>query len=118
MLFDFKIIDVNERMSSGTSLQGYITEDYSTLIEVFGEPTYTDPSGDGKVNTEWELEFVVQEKGEEDTETVLATIYDWKESSAEVAKMTPNYRWHVGGMSRDAVDVVTQRISDHFGGKN
>ena len=114
MLFDFKIIDVNHRESSGTSLQGYITENYSTLVEVFGEPTYTDPSGDNKVHTEWELEFVVQEKGEEDTETVLATIYDWKEPNADVARQTLGYRWHVGGNSRDAVDVITQRIADHF----
>ena len=116
MLFDFKIIDVNERMISGTSLQGYVTENYSTLVEVFGEPTYTDASGDGKVHTEWELEFVVQEKGEEDTQVVLATIYDWKESSADVARQSLSYRWHIGGNSNDAVDVVKQAIKERFNG--
>ena len=66
MLGNFKIIDVNERMANGTSLVGYITEDYSTLVEVFGPPHFDQPSGDGKVHTEWNLEFTVQEDGEED----------------------------------------------------
>jgi len=32
---DYKIIDVNERDPSGTSLKGYIQEDYSTLVQAF-----------------------------------------------------------------------------------
>jgi hypothetical protein len=115
MLGNFKIIDVNERMSNGTSLVGYITEDYSTLVEVFGPPHYDQPSGDGKVHTEWNLEFTVQEDGEEDTDTVIATIYDWKEESAQVSRTTPKYQWHVGGHNKfDALECITQRITDHF----
>lgn len=115
MLSNFKIIDVNERETSGTSYVGYITEDYSTLVEVFGPPTYSQPSGDDKVHTEWSLEFTVQEDGEEDTETVIATIYDWKEPNADVAKTTPKYRWHVGGFNKfDALECITQRILDFY----
>jgi len=115
MLSNFKIIDVNERSASGTSYVGYITEDYSTLVEVFGPPHFDQPSGDGKVHTEWNLEFTVQEDGEEDTDTVIATIYDWKEESAQVARTTPKYQWHVGGHNKfDALECITQRITDHF----
>jgi len=115
MLGNFKIIDVNERISSGTSLAGYITEDYSTLVEVFGPPHYDQPSGDDKVHTEWNLEFAVQEEGEEDLTYVVATIYDWKEESAQVARTTPNYRWHVGGMNKfDAIECIEKRILSHY----
>ena len=38
-----------------TSLQGHVTATFQELVEAFGAPTYSEPSGDGKVNTEWEL---------------------------------------------------------------
>ena len=115
MLSNFKIIDVNERMSTGTSYAGFITEDYSTLVEVFGAPHYDQPSGDNKVHTEWNLEFAVQEEGEEDLTYVIATIYDWKEESAQVARTTPKYRWHVGGHNKfDALECIQQRILDFY----
>jgi len=117
MLFDFKILKIQDGWQSG-SLQGYINEDYATLVEVFGEPHFSEPSGDGKVNTEWTLQFTVRENDadEGDEEYVFATIYDWKEPNAQVARTTPNYRWHIGGPNNDAVDVVKQAIQDHFKG--
>jgi len=105
---DYKIIDVNERDPSGTSLKGYIQEDYSTLVQVFGEPHYQSNDGD-KVFTSWELEFTIQVPLE-DTETFRATIYDWKEDSARVAKETPKYQWHVGGDHYLSVDAVQKWI--------
>ena len=106
---DYKIIDVNERDPSWTSLKGYITEDYSTLVQAFGEPHYQSNDGD-KVFTSWELEFTIQEPGEEDTTTFRSTIYDWKEDSARVAKETPKYKWHVGGDHYLSVDAVQKWI--------
>lgn len=116
MLFDFEIVNFSEGDTNGTSLRGYINENYFNLVDVFGEPTYSEASGDGKVHTEWALRFEVQEDGEEDTDIVYATIYDWKESSADIARSATNYRWHIGGNSNDAVDVVKQAIKDHFNG--
>ena len=52
------------------SLMGYVSENYFNLVEVFGEPTHGE-SGDSKVFTEWELAFVVQEEGEEDTKLFM-----------------------------------------------
>ena len=105
---DYKIIDVNERDPSGTSLKGYIQEDYSTLVQAFGEPHYQSNDGD-KVFTSWELEFTIQVPLE-DTETFRATIYDWKEDSPRVAKETPKYQWHVGGDHYLSVDAVQKWI--------
>ena len=116
MLGNFEIVNFDEGHVNGTSLQGYINENYFNLVDVFGEPTYSDASGDGKVYTEWTLRFEVQEDGEEDTDIVYATIYDWKEESADVARTATNYRWHIGGNSMDAIDVVTQAIKEHFNG--
>jgi hypothetical protein len=96
------------------SLQGYINENYFNLVEVFGEPTHGE-SGDSKVFTEWELAFVVQEEGEEDTETVYATIYDWKEAGPMTAREATKYNWHIGGKSKKSVEVVEKAIANHFG---
>ena len=88
---------------SGTSLQGYITFDYATLVQVFGNET---SEGDGyKVDAEWELEF---------SDGVVATIYNWKngknycdDDGLEVSEMT---EWHVGGYSKQAVVNVTKLV--------
>lgn len=59
--FDFKMV-------IGSSLGGYIKATYNQLVNVLGEPTCPNPSGDDKVQKEW----VVKYKGE------YFTIYDWK----------------------------------------
>ena len=75
---------------NGTSLQGYITCSYDTLVEVFGEPN---GSGDGyKVQAEW-----MGKSGD-----TVFTIYDWKENQ-DIYDVT---EWHIGGMSKDSVEVV------------
>ena len=74
-----------------TSLQGYMPARYEQLVAVFGEPT---DSGD-KTTAEWALAF---EDG------TVATIYDWKEYETPMGL----YSWHIGGMSKKAVDRVTQ----------
>ena len=115
MLGNFKIVNFDEGHMNFSSLQGYINQNYFNLVDVFGEPTYIDVNGDGKVYNEWTLRFEVQEDGEEDTDTVYATIYDWKEADGDVARSAMTYHWHIGGNSMDAVEVVTQAIKDHVG---
>ena len=122
-MLDFQILDIENDESAainGTSLQGYINESYYTLVEVFGEPTHSTPSGDDKVNTEWVLRFKVIEKDAtdpDDWEIIHATIYDWKEAGPDVARQAPKYRWHIGGKSYMADDVVSKAIADHFNRK-
>ena len=82
-----------------TSLQGYITCSYDTLVEVFGEPT---GNGDGyKVQAEW----VGRSGG------TTFTIYDWKEDQ-EIYDVT---EWHIGGTGQNAVEVVHNIVKEKLG---
>lgn len=97
-----EVVDV-----TGSSLQGRILATYEQLVERFGKPTYgAEHSGDGKVNAEWTIQFLVVEDGQgyDDSDYVIATIYDWKETD------TPNgeYLWHIGGFDYTSVDCVHQ----------
>ena len=72
--------------SNGTSLSGYLLgPSYSVLVQALGLPTYSDPSGDNKVQKEWRLEY----KGE------VFTLYDWK-TYDEYFTMNELIRWHIG----------------------
>ena len=74
-----KIISIENSKAvnvSGTARQGVIKTTYDQLVEKFGPPTY---KGGGKTTAEWNLEFYVEDDGEEDY--VTATIYDWKINS-------------------------------------
>jgi len=81
----------------GTSLQGYVSATYQQLVEILGQPTYSNPSADGKVNTEWEL---MSEYGP-------VTIYDWKDyDGGELSRSGVKYQWHVGGKNMQALFYV------------
>lgn len=84
-----------------SSLQGYVKATYSEVLQAFGEPTYAIPSADGKVDTEWEM-F--------DEEAGQVTLYDWK-CYGHIARDGQPYRWHIGGDSRKAVEVVSNRLN-------
>jgi len=77
---------------NGTCLQGYIETTYDELVNVFGKPTKL--RGD-KITVEWILQF---------SDGTVASIYDWKESETPMG----TYRWHIGGKSQRAVDLVHQ----------
>ena len=102
-MLDFVTFENDEAVNvNGTSLQGYIKTDYSTLVEKFGEPTYI--GGGDKTTVDWQLLFTaVDEDGER---PINATIYDWK------LRDTPygTYDWHIGGFSMDAVDMVEKVV--------
>lgn len=86
-----------------TSLQGYVTATYQELVEAFGEPTYSEPSGDSKVNTEWDLIL--------GKNAVHATIYDWKDfDGGRRSRDGRPYDWHIGGKSRMAVAEVMEKL--------
>lgn len=85
--------------TSGSSLIGYVTTTYDKLVKAFGEPTYGE-SGDGKVTTEWALEFET-----DSGELIVATIYDWKTFDPSICR-DGEFKWNVGGFRRDALDAV------------
>ena len=95
-----KIEDKNQALSviSGTSLSGYLhNTQYSDLIEAFGEPTFNQESGDGKIQFEWVFEF----NGD------IFTIYDWKTWDVEytINELTT---WNIGSK------VYYGEFSDHI----
>ena len=88
----------------GTSLRGYLhNTKYSDLIEVFGEPTFNQESGDGKVHFEWVFDF----NGE------TFTLYDWKTYNIEYT-MNELTTWNIGGKtySGEFSDHIEQIIND------
>ena len=87
-----------------TCLQGYIKATYQELQMAFGEATYTDPSADAKVRTEWEI----------NSPYGPVTIYDWKESNAQVARSGDSYMWHVGGNNQMVVAWLQNEVGDEL----
>ena len=76
--------------ANGTSLTGYITIDYDTLVEALGPPV---ADNDGyKVDAEWYIEF---EDG------TVGTIYNWKNGpnycGADGTPVEYITEWNVGG---------------------
>ena len=106
-----KVKQADWKAVNGTSLKGYISTDYATLVEVFGKE-HSD--GDGyKVDAEWMLQF---------SNGVVATIYNYKDGrnycGAEGLDKEDLYDWHIGGKSTMAERTVEQYIEQHFALKN
>lgn len=98
--------DMNYKFG-GTSLSGYVTTTYDTLVELFGEPN--DGDGGYKVHAEWNLIVLVN-----GTPTPVA-IYNWKDD--RVPK--DEYDWHIGGPfggnhDFDVVGVISDMIDENF----
>ena len=87
----------------GTSLQGKIAAPYAKLVAVFGLP---DVGDEYKTDAEWVIKF---EDG------TIATIYNWKNGKNylgdEGEEVTSMDRWHVGGISQDAVANVVNELT-------
>jgi len=69
------------------------------LIEVIGEPTYTDNTGTEKVNIEWVLE---NEDGN------IVTVYDYKKYRP--LSYNETIEWHLGGENKDITDKAKNEI--------
>jgi hypothetical protein len=82
----------------GTSLQGYLTAKYSELVEAFGPPN--SQTDEYKVDAEWTL----TEGGQ------VVTIYNWKNgrnyNGPEAPAVEDITDWHIGGLTKNAVDKV------------
>ena len=117
----------NDIPTIGTSLTGYVKTTYDTLVKAFGEPTDTGSSwyGEGdppfyanyedgdKVTAEWTLAFAVgggdpDDGGMDDSASVIATVYDYKETYTPLIE----YNWHVGGHDNNALRFVEARLAE------
>ena len=92
----FKTIKRSE--ANGTSYQGLIKIKYPELCAIFGQPE--EGSGDGKVQAQWTLEIAGG---------VIATIYDYKEDQPPRELMV----WHIGGKTKDVVQLVEIIIKEY-----
>jgi hypothetical protein len=88
--------------TQGTSLKGYVNLTYNQLVEVLGEPTFKEESGDNKTQKEWVVEF----GGE------VFTIYDWKTYDVEYTMNELN-RFNVGSKTSayDFIDYLEGRFN-------
>ena len=87
----------------GTYLVGKLVGyKYSELVELMGEPTFTDGSGDGKVQKEWVII---------DGDNTF-TIYDWKTYDVEYTT-TENTIWHIGGKTSayELIDKLESKLN-------
>jgi len=88
----------------GSSLKGYIRTTRATIETIFGKPTYESSSED-KVTTEWVVEVT-----DNDGETIVATIYDWKRYEQGKPASDELIYWHIGGFSSEATDKVAKAL--------
>ena len=86
----------------GTSLRGYINASYDQLVEVLGEPSNTEPSGDDKVQKQWIVEYNKE----------FYTVYDWKTYSEEIT-LNVLHEFNVGakGNADDFISELESKIA-------
>lgn len=85
----------------GTYKVGTINATYNQLVNLLGEPTFPEQSGDGKVQVEWVVEY----KGD------IFTIYDWKTYDRNFTQNGLKL-FHVGGKdyALDFIDYLESQI--------
>tara|TARA_R110000824_G_scaffold137843_3_gene302556 strand:- start:791 stop:1150 length:360 start_codon:yes stop_codon:yes gene_type:complete len=97
--------------ANGTSLTGYVTIDYDTLVEALGPPV---ADNDGyKVDAEWHLTFT-----EEGGHTLgFVTIYNYKtgrnylkEDGQDVEDITT---WHIGSKSPTPLFLLQEYFEEN-----
>lgn len=81
----------------GTSYQGLIKISYTELCQIFGQPEKC--NGD-KVQAIWSLDIAGG---------ALVTIYDYKED----VKPRDILLWHIGGASKDAIQLVNIIVKEY-----
>lgn len=67
---------------------------YQEIVSVFGEPSHSEPSGDNKVQVEWDIKF---DNG------VRASIYDYKQYNMDPKDID---FWSIGGNSESSAAEV------------
>ena len=90
--------------TQGSSLKGHLYGvTYNDLVNLFGEPTFPEPSGDDKVQVEWVIEH----------DEEVFTIYDWKtysrrETTEELTE------WNVGAKvyAGDFITMVETKLTE------
>lgn len=89
---------------NGTSISGYISENYETICQIFGEPTESDGYN---VDAEWMIQF---------SDGKVATIYNWKDGKNYCGSNGLNVEdireWHIGGHCKEVVSRIQNILSN------
>jgi len=95
-----KIKSINKADAEGTCLQDYVTVDYKTIVDRYGEPTTSDGY---KIDAEWIIEW---EDG------LIGTLYNWKNGKNYLGEdglpVEEIWEWNIGGRYK----TVAKRIRD------
>ena len=99
-----------ETLSNGTSLQGYCTLHFKTLVKIFGEPN---GGGSDKSDVSWVI--VLQDERSDDERIHVVTIYDWKIGynycgEEEGIDVEDNSQWNVGSHSMKSLDLLDRYL--------
>ena len=107
MLYKIKNQKTALELIGGTYAVGKINGyTYPQLVEVMGEPTFSEESGDGKVQKQW----VIRDGSD------IFTIYDWKTYDNQYTT-TELTRWNVGGKSYagNFIEKIEKKLEEKFG---
>ena len=74
---------------------------YNDLVNILGQSTYNEPSGDNKTQVEWVIEF----------EGNIFSIYDWKIYNREFTLNNLDV-WHIGGNTDPSklIDFIKSKL--------
>jgi hypothetical protein len=93
---------LTEQSVNGTSFHdSVIRTTVNKLVEVLGEPTVQDNTGEDKVNFEWDCET---KDGE------VFTIYDWKEY--KIIHGEELIEFHIGGYNKIVTEKAKRELLD------
>ena len=93
-------VKTDKGIKEGSSWFGdLIITTYPKLIEILGQPTFNDNTGQDKTNMEWVCES---------REGFVFTIYDWKEY--EPLNEEYNYGFHIGGFSEKQTKIAKAEL--------
>jgi hypothetical protein len=88
----------------GTKKVGEITTTYNHLVDTFGKPL---PMDQNEGNVEWRIEFEVPaEEDPNETDLIVATIYDWKTGINPVKRPGDKITFTIGGHNIQAAYYV------------
>lgn len=93
-------VKTDKGIKAGSSWFGdLIMTTYPKLIEILGQPTFNDNTGQDKTNMEWVCES---------RDGFVFTIYDWKEY--EPLNEEYNYGFHIGGFSEKQTKIAKAEL--------
>ena len=102
------------KQANGTSLLEYIDIDYSTLVELLGEPMTGSDTDEYKVDVEWHISLF----DEDEEYDGFVTVYNYKTGKHYLgSKGLPNESitgWHIGGKSSRDAELLKEYIDSRI----